>query len=83
MISDKIKALKTTLSLARAGNMTFNRGFVSLLQRQLSDIHEQVLQLEQAQVPQAAKLPKALASASRLPRMERPANDRVSGRRCQ
>ena len=55
MVSDKIKALKTTLSLARATNMAFNRGFVSLLQRQLSDIHEQVLMLEQAQVPSEAR----------------------------
>ena len=76
MISDKIKTLKTTLALARAGNLTLNRGFISALQRQLSGIHEEVEAMEQAQVPRAAQLPKCLGAAARLPVMQRPANDR-------
>ena len=76
MTSDKIKALKTTLSLAAAGKVVSNRGFIGLVQRQLSDIHEQVLQLEQAQMPAANRLPAPLKAAARLPVMGLPANDR-------
>jgi hypothetical protein len=76
MLSDKIKALKTTMSLARAGDLKFNGGLLAMFQRQLSDIHEQVLQLEAAQVPQASRLPAPLAAAARLPKLGPPANDR-------
>lgn len=76
MVSDKIKALKTTLSLARFGDLHTNQGLFKLFQRQLSEIHEQVLILEQAQVPHANRLPRPLAAACRLPAMGRPANDR-------
>ena len=76
MTSDKIKSLKTTLALAKAGNVVLNRGFLSMVQRQLSGIHEEVEALEQAQVPLGQQLPKALSAAARLPRMPYPANDR-------
>lgn len=81
MVSDKIRTLKTTLALASAGNVTLNRGFISLLRRQLSGIHEEVEALEQAQVPRAVQLPRALSAAARLPVMQRPANDPRPGPR--
>jgi hypothetical protein len=56
MTSDKIKALKAVLSLAQASRVSRNRGFIRLVQRQLSDIHEQVLALEAAQLPAARRL---------------------------
>lgn len=76
MISHKIKALKTTLSLASSGKVVSNKGFIALVQRQLSDIHEGVLALEQAQVPCSVRLPASLKAAARLPVMGLPANDR-------
>lgn len=76
MVSEKIRALKTTLALARAGDLAFNSGLLRMFQRQLSDIHEQVLQLEGAQVADACRLPASLAAAARLPKLDPPANDR-------
>lgn len=76
MVSDKIKALKTTLSLAHGGQVFRNRGLIGLIQKQLAEIHEQVLALEQAQVPHASRLPASLAAAARHPKMGAPANDR-------
>lgn len=76
MVSEKIRALKTTLALARAGDLKCNSGLLRMFQRQLSDIHEQVLALEGAQVAEGVRLPAPLKAAARLPKLDPPANDR-------
>jgi len=56
MTSDKIKSLKTLISLAQAGQMAPDRALLRIMQRSLCDIHEQVLALEAAQVPVAQRV---------------------------
>jgi hypothetical protein len=76
MTSEKIRALKAMLSLARSGQLFRNRGLIGLVQLQLGAIHEEVVALEQAQVPAPSRLPATLAQAARHPRLGAPANDR-------
>lgn len=52
MISDKIKNLRTSLSLIVDGKVELNRGVAKMLRRQLAGIEDEVRHLEQAAVPQ-------------------------------
>lgn len=56
MISDKLKNMRTTLSLVMDGQLSLNRGVARSLHRQLIGIEEEVKRLEQAAVPKQARI---------------------------
>lgn len=56
MTSDKVKNAIRMISAARAGGVSLNGGLLKALQHQLTDIRDQVMALEAAQVPTALRV---------------------------
>lgn len=56
MISDKLKNMRTTLSLVMDGKLELNRGVAKSLRRQLIGIEDEVRELERAAVPKQARI---------------------------